>query len=174
MTSPTARTHSARAITLSLTSISLVAALTLAIAPAAEAAPSGVTVSAAWVRASEYSDHVGGMTGIFAKITNHTRHTVVLIGGSTSAAAMVQTHQVVGGVMSEKKTGIAIKPGKSVILQPGGLHVMLMNLKKAILPGSKIRFTFKFRGAKALTRTLTAKVAAAGGENYTPSPAPTK
>ena len=31
---------------------------------------------------------------------------------------------------SEKKTGIAIKPGKTVILQPGGLHVMLMNLNK--------------------------------------------
>lgn len=135
-----------------------------------QAHDSGVTITNAWVRASEYSDHIGGMTGIFAKIKNNTHHTVVLFGGSTSAAPMVQTHQVISGVMSEKKGGIAIKPGKTVILQPGGLHVMLMDLKRAILPGDKIKFTFKFRGAKARTLSLTAKVAAAGGETYTAPP----
>jgi copper(I)-binding protein len=43
---------------------------------------------------------------------------------------MIEVHQVVDGVMSKKDGGIKIAPGKSATLQPGGLHVMLMNLKK--------------------------------------------
>jgi len=126
----------------------------------------GVTITSAWVRASEWSDHVGGMTGIFAKITNHTKHTVVLVGGNTALAPVVQTHAVANGMMVEKKGGISIKPGATVTLQLGGLHVMLMNLKSAILPGDKFMFQFKFRGAKAQRMVLTARVAQAGDETY--------
>jgi len=159
--------------TIALFATALIVTTLLPSGVAAHAANSGVTVADAWVRASEYSDHVGGMTGIFARITNHTKHTVVLIGGTTSISSVVQTHQVLNGMMSEKPNGIAIKPGETKVLQPGGLHVMLMNLKRPIVPGNKVRFTFVFKGAKSKPVTLLAKVAQAGGESYTPSPTPT-
>ena len=75
-------------------------------------ADTGVVISDAWVRSSSFSDHAGGMTGVFAKITNRTAKTVTLVGGSSSFAPMVQVHQVVNGMMSEKKGGIKIAPGK--------------------------------------------------------------
>mgnify|MGYP002142141336 CR=1 FL=1 len=109
------------------------------------------------------------MTGVFAKITNNTKRTVVLTGGNCFIAPMVQTHTVSNGMMMEQKGGIAIKPGKSVTLQPGGLHVMLMGLKAPILAGDKFVFQWKFKGAKAQRMVLTARPAAAGDETYQPS-----
>lgn len=140
-------------------------------APASAAtAQAEVTVSGAWVKASEYSDHVGGMTGVFAKITNKTQKTITLVGGTSSFAPMVEVHQVVKGVMSHKDGGIKIAPGKSAILEPGGLHVMLMGLKKAILPGTKVDLRLTFKGAKPVSLKLTAKAVAAGEETYSPAP----
>ncbi len=147
-------------------------ALLAPVAPAA-AAPAEVVVTEAWVKASEYSDHVGGMTGVFMKITNKTKKAIYLVGGSSSIAPMVETHQVVGGMMSKKEGGIRIWPGKTVTLQAGGLHIMLMGLKKAILPGSKVDLTLKFTGAKNLVlKPMLAKISASGQETYTPAPMP--
>ena len=126
-----------------------------------------IVIEDAWVRASEYSAEAGGMTGIFAKITNNGDKTITLVGGSTDAAMMVQTHEVVDGMMQEKKGGIEIHVGQTVTLQPGGLHVMLMNLTKPIVVGDKVDFTFKFEGADEQTFTLTAKESEGGDETYT-------
>jgi copper(I)-binding protein len=42
-------------------------------APVGAATPTEVAVSQAWVKASSYSDHVGGMTGVFGTITNKSK-----------------------------------------------------------------------------------------------------
>ena len=126
---------------------------------------SDIEITDAWVRSSEYSDHVGGMTGIFATLTNNTDHDITLTGGETDIAPMVQTHEVVDGMMQEKKGGILVPAHQSVSLEPGGLHVMLMNLKKPILTGDKIKFTFVTDHGKQ-TFELTAKDSAGGDETY--------
>lgn len=130
------------------------------------AAAKTVVVTQAWVRASSFSDHTGGMTGAFAKITNRTSKTVTLVGGSSSFAPMVQVHQVVDGMMSEKKGGIKIAPGKSVLLQPGGLHVMLMGLTKEVKPGTVVDLKLTFTNAKPVSLKLISKPADAGDETY--------
>lgn len=127
---------------------------------------SGLVIEDAWIRASEYSAAAGGMTGVFAKITNNSDHSITLIGGSTDAAKMVQTHEVVDGMMQEKKGGIEIHVGQTVVLEPGGLHVMLMNLTRPIVVGDKVTFTFKFDKSAAQTFELTAKESAGGDETY--------
>jgi copper(I)-binding protein len=80
---------------------------------------------------------------------------------------MVQTHDVVDGMMEEMKDGIDIHVGQTMILQPGGKHIMLMNLTNPIVVGDKIDFTFKFEGADEQTFTLTAKESEGGDETYT-------
>ena len=125
-----------------------------------------LTIENAWVRASEYSDHKGGMTGVFATISNGSDHDVILIGGSTDIADMVQTHEVVGGMMQETENGITIPAGGSVTLEPGGLHVMLINLKKPILAGDKVNFTFAVDDGSEQEFELTAKVSDGGDEEY--------
>ncbi len=125
-----------------------------------------ITITDAWVRASEYSAEAGGMTGIFGKFTNNSDKTVIITGGETDMAMMVQTHEVVNGMMQEKKGGIEIAPGETVTLEPGGLHIMIMNIKKPIVAGDKLGFTFKFDGADSQTLELTAKVSEGGDEEY--------
>jgi copper(I)-binding protein len=41
-----------------------------------------VEISNPWVRASDYSDHVGGMTGVFFEVKNNSSETITLVGGS--------------------------------------------------------------------------------------------
>ena len=149
------------------------------VAPAATAATADVVISSAWVRSATSADQAMMMTGMFAKITNKTKNTITLTGGSSTFAGMVEVHQMIKGVMSKKDGGIKIAPGKSVLLQPGGLHVMLLGLKKKILPGTLVDLKLKFSGVfgKAKTKTvvvkkLIGKISAAGGESYTPSPSP--
>lgn len=127
---------------------------------------SGVTIENPWVRSSEYSAKAGGMTGIFGKFTNHTDKVVTIIGGKTEMSMMVQTHEVKDGMMTEKKGGIEIKPGETVTLEPGGLHIMIMDIAKPIVAGDKFDFTFLFDGADPQTFTLTAKDSAGGDETY--------
>jgi copper(I)-binding protein len=125
-----------------------------------------------WVRVSEYSDHVDGMTGAFATIENHTDHDVSLVGGSAEIANMVEVHEVVmldGEMkMQAKEGGILIKAGESVTLEPGGLHVMLMGLKEAILEGDDVTLTLDFEGYEDQTFTWPAKASLSGDEKYEP------
>lgn len=125
-----------------------------------------------WVRVSEYSDHEGGMTGAFAKIENHTANDVTLVGGSAEIAGMVEVHEVVmidkEMKMQAKEGGIVIKAGETVTLEPGGLHVMLMGLKKPILEGDEITLTLDFDGYEDQTFTWPAKASLSGDEEYEP------
>jgi copper(I)-binding protein len=125
-----------------------------------------------WVRVSEYSDHVEGMTGAFATIENHTDHDVTLVGGSAEIANMVEVHEVVmidkEMKMQAKDGGIVIKAGESVTLEPGGLHVMLMGLKKPILEGDEVTLTLDFEGYDDQTFTWPAKASLSGDETYEP------
>ena len=125
-----------------------------------------------WVRVSEYSDHVDGMTGAFATIENHTDQDVTLVGGSAEIANMVEVHEVImmdGEMkMQAKDGGILIKAGESVTLEPGGLHVMLMGLKEAILEGDEVTLTLDFDGYEDQTFTWPAKASLSGDEKYEP------
>ena len=129
-------------------------------------AVNSVSIEDAWVRSSEYSAEAGGMTGIFGKFTNNGTTDVTIVGGETEIAKMVQVHEVVDGMMQEKKGGIVIKPGETVTLEPGGLHIMIMNITKPIVAGDKMSITIKFDGAEAQTIELIAKDSAGGDEEY--------
>ena len=133
--------------------------------------PPAVEISDPWVRASEYSDHVGGMTGVFMKIKNNGSEAITLVGGSAELAGMVEVHEVVMQdgemVMQKIEGGISIEPGTTHVLEMGGDHVMLMDLKQAILAGDKVSVTLDFEGAEDVTLTdLVAKPSEGGDETY--------
>jgi copper(I)-binding protein len=123
-----------------------------------------------WVRVSEGTQMAGGMTGAFTKIENHTANDVTLVGASAEIAGMVEVHEVVmmdGEMkMQEKDGGIVIKAGETVSLEPGGLHVMLMDIKKPILEGDEITLTLDFDGYEDQTFTWPAKASLSGDEEY--------
>lgn len=143
---------------------------------ATDAAPesklAAIGIDDGWVRVSEYSDHEGGMTGAFATFTNNTDADVTIVGGSAEIAGMVEVHEVVmiddQMKMQPKEGGIVIPAGQSLTLEPGGLHIMLMGLKKPILVGDKVTMTIDLEGADDLNVTWDAKTSLAGDEEYEP------
>lgn len=144
-----------------------------ACAPTADTSKAAdIDVANGWVRYSEYSDHVGGMTGAFAKFTNNTDHDITIVGGSAEIAGMVEAHEVamVDGEMKMRAVegGIVIKAGQTVTLEPGGLHIMLMGLNKPILEGDEVTLTVDFDGTDDLTFTWPVKASVAGDETYAP------
>lgn len=125
-------------------------------------------ISDSWVRASDASVS-GGMTGMFMEINNPTSNDITLIGG-TSDAGMVEIHETVMGEdgmqMQEINAGIEIAAGESVILQPGGLHVMIMGLNQDVVAGDELTVELEFDGHPNVSVTATAKPSEAGDEEY--------
>jgi copper(I)-binding protein len=89
-----------------------------------------------------------------------------LIGASTSVPR-VEVHEMKmdGDVMRMREvTSIDLPKGKTVSLEPGGFHIMLMNLPKPIAAGEVIPLTLTIEsGGKRQTVEVKAEARAAGG-----------
>ena len=123
-----------------------------------------------WVKSSEMSTR-GGMTAVYGTLTSNSSQDVVLVGGATEIAGVVEVHEMsmIGGemMMQEIDGGLVIPAGKSIILEPGGNHLMLMMLTDDLEAGEEISVTFDFDGAEDLTIDgIVAKPAEGGDEEY--------
>jgi copper(I)-binding protein len=123
-----------------------------------------------WVKSSEMSTR-GGMTAVYGTLTNDSSQDVVLVGGATDIAGVVEVHEMsmIGGemMMQEIDGGLVIPAGKSIVLEPGGNHLMLMMLTDDLQAGEEISVTFDFDGAEDLTIDgIVAKPAEGGDEEY--------
>jgi periplasmic copper chaperone A len=134
-------------------------------------APSGsVEITDYWVKSSEMSTQ-GGMTAVYGTITNTTGEDVVLVGGTTEVAGVVEVHEMsmIGGEMKMQEIdgGLVIPAGQSVTLEPGGNHLMLMMLQSDVLAGDTIEVLFDFEGTDDITLTdVIGKPAEGGDEEY--------
>ena len=62
------------------------------------------------------------------------------------------------GVMSMMRIEeLVIEPGETVMLKPGGFHVMLMGLKKPLTKGTEFPLTLNFARAGDVTVTVHVK-----------------
>ena len=120
-----------------------------------------LAVDNAWAR---FSAPGMTMSGVFMNIDNESGHDDVLVGGSTPVGDKVELHNHVNdnGVMRMREVpgGIAVAAGETVKLQPGGLHMMLMGLKKPLKVGDTFALTLKFKQAKPQTVTVTVQTGA--------------
>jgi periplasmic copper chaperone A len=77
-----------------------------------------------------------------------------LVDISTPAAAHPEVHEMEeeGGVMKMRPAGpLEIPPGEEVRLEPGGMHIMLMQLQQPLEEGESIPITFTLREAGEIT-----------------------
>lgn len=148
-----------------------IAALLLLTSLLAGCAPQGsVEITDYWVKSSEMSTQ-GGMTAVYGTITNTTNEDVVLIGGATEVAGVVEVHEMsmIGGEMKMQQIdgGLVIPAGQSVTLEPGGNHLMLMMLQSDVLAGDTIDVLFDFDGTEDITLSdVVGKPAEGGDEEY--------
>ena len=140
-----------------------------------EAAAEGITVEGAWARNSPM---VAGNGAAYLTMTSETDD--ALIGASVDAdvAEKVELHETVPvegamgetgatGAMGETgETGDMGSPtemkmvpvtemelvaGEPTVLQPGGLHIMLLGLKAPLEEGSSVDITLDFENAEDMT-----------------------
>ena len=101
-----------------------------------------------WARATAPSAPAGGG---FLKITNSGTTPDRLVSANSPAADLVQVHEMKmdGNVMRmrEVEKGLEIPPGGSVMLAPGGYHLMMMGLKGPLKQGTKVPVTLVFEKA---------------------------
>jgi copper(I)-binding protein len=129
----------------------------LAAAPAgAEEVRAGdLVISQAWSRATPGGAKIGGG---YLTIENKGSAPDRLIGGSAEIAGKVELHEMAtsNGVMKMRPLdkGLAIDPGKTVRLAPGGSHLMLFDLKSPLKQGEQVPVTLEFEKAGKLKLSL--------------------
>jgi periplasmic copper chaperone A len=130
--------------------------LALLAAPAA----AQVTVTDAWVRGT-----VPGQkgTGAFMQLTSAVDVTLVSI--ASPAARVAEIHEMVrdGNMMRMRAVDKLVLPaGKPIDLEPGGYHVMLMDLTQPLREGETIpiMLTFADKEGRKITQEIKAPVRA--------------
>ncbi len=107
-----------------------------AILAASSAAAANIAVSDAWARATMPGQPV---SAAYMQIKSDAD--AKLVGVSSPAVPDVAVHEMKmeNGVMSMREVkAIDLPKGKTVTLEPGGYHIMLMNLKQPIAAGQMI------------------------------------
>lgn len=116
-----------------------------------------IKVAQPWVPAPP---NAATSAGGYVTITNTGTEPDTLTGGTATIAGRVEVHEMSmdGGVMRmrELNPGLVIKPNETVTLSPGGLHLMLIDLKERPTVGVPIKGTLVF--AKAGTAAIEFKV----------------
>ncbi len=116
-------------------------------------------ISPPWARATPKGAKVGGG---YLSVTNTGTEPDTLTGGSFAQAGHVEIHRMAmeGTVMkmAPVEGGLTIKPGETVMLKPGGYHMMLMDLRAPLAKGATVEGTLVF--AKAGTVPVSFHVAA--------------
>lgn len=108
--------------------------------------PAGVApvdVRDAWARSTVEGQR---STGVYARLTAGAG--ARLVGASSPWAETVEVHEMkmVGDVMRMRAldAGLDLPPGESVDLQPGGFHVMVTGLRRALPEGTALPLTLRF------------------------------
>ena len=100
-------------------------------------------------------------TAAYLTIHNHGSSDDRLIAVSTQVAGLAQIHSMTieNGIMKMRplNEGIIIPAGKSVILKPHGLHLMLMRLTKPLKEGEHIEVILTFENHGTITLNLPVK-----------------
>jgi periplasmic copper chaperone A len=120
----------------------------LAQAPPARFTAGTLVIETPWMRETPDGARVAGG---FMRITNTGKEPDRLLTGSAPFSKRVEVHEMRmdGGVMKmrELDKGLEIKPGETVELKPGGLHVMFMDLAEQPKAGERRKSTFVFEKA---------------------------
>jgi copper(I)-binding protein len=139
------------------------AALSLATPVLAHSYKAGeIEIGHPWSRAAP-----AGVTGAgYLTLNNKGSSADRLLGARADIARAVEIHSnsMEGGVMRMRPVqAIDIAPGAEVALAPGGLHIMLIGLKQALVQGNRVPLTLVFEKAGEVQVELAVEAAGTRG-----------
>lgn len=110
-----------------------------------------ITVMEPWSRSSPM---VEGNGAVYMTLINEGSSPDKLVSAASDVAEVVELHvsKMDGDVMKMSPVAaIEVPGGGSTKLEPGGLHVMLINLKRELVPGEKVNLTLNFERSGSLS-----------------------
>jgi copper(I)-binding protein len=127
--------------------MSMLVALTVTVA--ACGGGGSIEIDDAWARTSAGMQNAGA---VYMTVSGGDE-TDRLVGASvdTSVAAMIEVHETTmgddGTMTMQEVPGVDIPAGGSVSLEPGGYHIMLMQLAEPLETGDEFTVTLTFENA---------------------------
>jgi periplasmic copper chaperone A len=108
----------------------------------------------------------GGNGAIYFTLTNHTNQADRLVAVESAVAATAEMHESVDDNtiirMAPRPDGFELAPGATLVLAPGGKHVMLVQLKQSLVEGNTLPITLRFEHAPPIT--VTASIVGLGSD----------
>ncbi|MBY7667044.1 hypothetical protein B9J90_00300 [Vibrio sp. V09_P4A23P171] len=104
-------------------------------------------------------------SAVFSQIMNKGETDRFIVSANTDVAGKVELHDVIteGDVMKMRQvTEFKIPAKGQVELKPGGLHIMLFDLKKPLVEGEKIDVQLTFANGEQQTITAPVKKVMSG------------
>ena len=124
----------------------------LALLVAQPAAAQSVAVSNAWVRTTAPSQK---NAAVYMDVKSEGNAVLVATGSPLAQRAELHSMSVEGGVMRMRPLQrIELPGGKTVRLQPTGLHVMLVDLKRPLKAGEKVPLVLSVQSSGTSLTTL--------------------
>jgi copper(I)-binding protein len=109
------------------------------------AAQAAVTATDAWVRGTVPAQKA---TGAFLTLTSSAQARLVAVSTPAAKSAQIHASQESGGIMQmHALDAIALPAGKKVELRPGGYHIMLFDLTRALGTGDQVPLTLTIEEA---------------------------
>ncbi|MCT1394574.1 copper chaperone PCu(A)C [Microbacterium sp. p3-SID338] len=150
--------------------LSLVA-LTGCAAPTAETPTSALAgddlrIDDAWVKAAD-----DGMSAAFGVLVNEGEEDVTVTSVTSAASPMIELHETVENeagemVMREIAGGFVVPAGGSLALEPGGNHIMMMDLSEPLEAGDEVAFTVTLSDDSTFEFDAPVKDYSGANENY--------
>ncbi|MFJ6531295.1 copper chaperone PCu(A)C [Microbacterium sp. NPDC091662] len=133
---------------------------------ASRPAGDAVTIDDAWVKSAEE-----GMSAGFGTLVNSGDDDVTVVSVTSEASNMLELHETVENeagemVMREKDGGFVIPAGGKLALEPGGNHIMMMDLTGPLAAGSDVTFALTFSDDSTYEFTAPVKDYSGANENY--------
>jgi periplasmic copper chaperone A len=107
-------------------------------APTAE----GVEIQDAWMRPAAR----GGNGAVYFAIHSSAAEELIRVSSDVAEAVEMHESKMSGDVMEMRQMqSVPLGAGEEVIFEPGGLHVMLVNLRQDLNAGDEIDITLHFK-----------------------------
>lgn len=123
-----------------------------------------LTISDPWVKAAEE-----GMTAAFGILVNDGDADITVVSADSPISPM-EIHEIVMAdgqmQMRNKDDGLTVPAGGSHTLEPGGDHLMLMDLAQPVAPGDEVTITLHLADGDTVEFTAVGKPFAGGDETY--------
>ena len=132
-------------------------------------AAGSVSVTDPWVRATSDTEQPA-MTAAFMALDNDGEEEIAIVGASSPLTGMVELHEMamVDGesVMQEIEGGIVLAPARGQLLQPGGMHIMLMGLTEELAPGDEVELVLELSDGSTVEVNAPVKAFTEETEHY--------